>query len=179
MTGGDGDDAYFIDNQDTSANSAVKAATPSIPLRHRPQQHRPRNIEHGTLTGAGNTGATGNGAQPAEAISVQPIDGAAAPTRCKAAPATTPMSSTRPATSHRTRKGGIDTVKSAVTVSVPHPSGDRAPDLTGAADIDAVGSGWANIRSAHGNNLLTRRRRANQMIGGKGDIYVVARLPTS
>ena len=183
MTGGDGDDVYFIDNAKDSiaefggegsdtVNSIFAIDLDSTGLV---------NIDHGTLTGAGNTSAAGNadGNLLKGNIGVNLIDGrGGADTMQGGAGNDTYIVDDAGDEIVEIAKGGVDAVKSAVTFdlsALTHLEIERLT-LTGAADIDAIGNGWANILIGNdGKNLLDGGGGADRMIGGKGDdIYVVA-----
>ena len=100
---------------------------------------------------------------------------ARAPTPWSAAPATTPTSSTTPATwSPRALNEGTDTravVASAYTLG----ANVENLTLTGTATINGTGNGVANVLTGNsGNNTLDGGAGADTMIGGPGnDTYVV------
>jgi Ca2+-binding RTX toxin-like protein len=182
MTGGGGDDTYFIDNaKDTvgelggegsdTVNSIFTIDLTSTGLA---------NIDHGTLTGTGNISAAGNGDGNLLKgnIGVNLIDGrGGADTMQGGAGNDTYIVDDAGDEIAELAKGGIDTVKSAITFdlsALPHLEIERLT-LTGAADIDAIGNGWANILTGNdGKNLLDGGAGVDRLTGGKGDdIYIV------
>ena len=182
MTGGDGDDVYFIDNaKDTvielggegsdTVNSIFAIDLNALGLA---------NIDHGTLTGVGNIGATGNG----DGNLLKGNSGAnlfdgrgGADTMQGGAGNDTYIVDDGGDEVTELVKGGIDTVKSAITFDLSAPAHLEIErlTLTGGDAVDAIGNGWANILTGNdGNNLLDGGAGADRMTGGKGDdIYVV------
>jgi Ca2+-binding RTX toxin-like protein len=182
LSGGDGDDVYFIDNvkdvlselggegSDT-VNSIFAIDLNSTGLA---------NIDHGTLTGTRNTSASGNGDSNLLKgnIGANLLDGrGGADTMQGGAGNDTYIVDEAGDVVTELAKGGVDTVKSAVTfdLSAPGHLEIERLTLTGAAAIDAIGNGWANILTGNdGNNLLDGGAAADRMTGGKGDdIYIV------
>ena len=138
------------------------------------------NIDHGTLTGAGSTGAAGNGDGNLLKgnIGANLLDGrGGADTMQGGVGNDTYVVDDAGDEITEMAKGGIDTVKSAITFDLSataHLEIERLT-LTGAATIDAIGNGWANILTGNdGSNLLDGAAGADRMTGGKGDdTYVV------
>ncbi len=182
MTGGDGDDAYFIDNAKDTVSELGGEGSDTVNCIFAIDLNSSglANIDNGTLTGAGNISATGNGDGNLLKgnIGANLIDGrGGADTMQGGAGNDTYIVDDAGDEVTELAKGGVDTVKSAVTFDLSTPTHLEIErlTLTGAADIDAVGNGWANILAGNdGNNLLDGGAAADRMIGGKGDdIYVV------
>lgn len=182
LTGGEGDDVYFIDNAKDIVSELGGEGSDTVNSIFAIDLNGTAfgNIEHGTLTGAGNTGAAGNGDGNLLKgnIGANLIDGrGGADTMQGGAGNDTYVVGEAGDEIIELAKGGIDTVKSAVTFDLSAPANLEIErlTLTGAAAIDAIGNGWANILTGNdGNNLLDGGAAADRMIGGKGDdTYVV------
>ncbi len=135
------------------------------------------NVENLTLTGSANINGTGNSlANTLTGNSGNNVSWTArpAPTRWKAAQATTPTMSTTPGTpwSRRAARGQTWSTARSATSSANNVENLT---LTGSANINGYGNGLANTLTGNaGNNALNGLAGADTMAGGAGnDTYYV------
>jgi Ca2+-binding RTX toxin-like protein len=184
LYGGDGNDTYVIDDAgdqivDLSGKDTVKSAS-SLNLASF------TDVENLTLTGAGDFDATGDGGANVlignsgdNVLSglggKDTLDGGAGSDTLKGG-ADGDIYVIDDAGDQVTDLGGVDLIRSYISLSLASLAGIENLTLLGAAHIDATGNGLANVVTGNdGDNILAGAGGADTLIGGSGnDTYLVS-----
>jgi len=176
MTGGAGDDTYYVDNAGDTAvetsNSGTDQVFSSVTFSLAGQ-----HVENLTLTGSGNTNATGNGlANILTGNSGNNVldGGTGADTMTGGAGNDTYYVNGAGDSVIEANNAGTDQIFSSASYSLAGQYVENLT-LTGSGDINATGNGQANTLTGNsGNNVLDGGTGADTMTGGAGnDTYVV------